>query len=114
MDINLPGISGLQALKVLAQDQAGFVPYVQTRADEPVGQFAALDRNRDWSAYFLWQHGRRIDEHVARCPATMAMLEGVPQVEVAWQSQAAFIAGTLSSFDAGFRSAGASWKTSST
>lgn len=76
--------------QVLAGDEAGFVPYVQTRADEPVGQFAPLDRNPDWSAYFLWHHGRRVDDHVARCPATMAMLEGVPQVEVANRAPAAF------------------------
>jgi aspartate beta-hydroxylase len=75
---------------VLAQDDAGFVPYVQTRADEAPGQFAALDRNPDWSAYFLWHHGRRVDEHVVRCPATMAMLEGVPQVEVLNRAPAAF------------------------
>lgn len=76
--------------QVLAGDQAGFVPYVQTRPDEPVGQFAPLDRNPDWSAYFLWHHGRRIEDHIARCPATMAMLEGVPQVEVAQRAPAAF------------------------
>ena len=75
---------------LLADDGGGFVPYVQTRADEPVGQFAPLDRNPDWSAYFLWHHGRRVEDHIARCPATMAMLEGVPQVEVAQRAPAAF------------------------
>lgn len=76
--------------QVLAQDSTGFIPYVQTRAGEPVGQFAALDRNPDWSAYFLWHHGKRVEEHMARCPATMAMLEGVPQVEVLNRAPAAF------------------------
>ncbi|MFY2762940.1 aspartyl/asparaginyl beta-hydroxylase domain-containing protein [Arenimonas sp. MALMAid1274] len=75
---------------VLAQDEAGFIPYVQTRADEPVGQFADLDRNPDWSAYFLWKHGRRIESHIARCPQAMAMLEEVPQVEVTHRAPAAF------------------------
>ncbi|KFN50938.1 aspartyl/asparaginyl beta-hydroxylase domain-containing protein [Arenimonas composti] len=75
---------------VLAGDDAGFVPYVRTRPSEHPGQFAALDRNPAWSAYFLWQHGRRIDDHVARCPATMAMLENVPQVEVNNRAPAAF------------------------
>lgn len=76
--------------QVLADDHAGFVPYVQTRADEPAGQFAALDRNPDWSAYFLWHHGKRVDDHVARCPDTLAMLEAVPQVEVLNRAPAAF------------------------
>jgi aspartate beta-hydroxylase len=75
---------------VLADDRDGFIPYVQTRPDEPAGQFAPLDRNPDWSAYFLWHHGKRVDAHVARCPATMAMLEGVPQVDIANRAPAAF------------------------
>lgn len=75
---------------VLADDDAGFIPYVQTRADEPVGQFADLDRNPDWSAYFLWQHGKRVESHIARCPEAMAMLEQVPQVEVTHRAPAAF------------------------
>lgn len=76
--------------QVLAGDDAGFIPYVRTRDGEPMGQFAPLDRNPDWSAYFLWQHGRRVEEHMARCPATLAMLEQVPQVEVANRAPAAF------------------------
>lgn len=76
--------------RVLAEDTDGFIPYVQTRADEPAGQFAPLDYNPDWSAYFLWHHGKRVDDHVARCPATMAMLEDVPQVDIANRAPAAF------------------------
>lgn len=79
-----------ELMQVLAGDAGGFIPYVQTRADEPAGQFAALDRNPDWSAYFLWQHGRRVDAHVARCPDTMAMLERVPQIAIANRAPAAF------------------------
>ena len=75
---------------VLADDEAGFIPYVRTRAGEPAAQFAPLDRNPDWSAYFLWQHGQRIDAHVQRCPRTLAMLEVVPQVEIAHRAPAAF------------------------
>ncbi len=36
----------------------GFEAYVQTLADEAAGQFDGLDRNPDWSAYFLWKHGQ--------------------------------------------------------
>jgi len=76
--------------QVMQRDQAGFVPYVQTRPDEAAGQFAALDHNPDWSAYHLWHHGKRVEEHVARCPDTMAMLDLVPQVEVLHRAPAAF------------------------
>lgn len=75
--------------QVLADDQGGFVPYVQTLPDEPAGQFAPLDRNPDWSAYFLWKHGKRIEEHARRCPATLAALEAVPQIHVANRAPAA-------------------------
>nr|MBP6626506.1 aspartyl/asparaginyl beta-hydroxylase domain-containing protein [Arenimonas sp.] len=76
--------------QVLQQDQDGFIPYVQTRPNEPMGQFAPLDRNPDWSAYFLWHHGKRVETHIARCPQTMAMLDAVPQVEVLNRAPAAF------------------------
>lgn len=76
--------------QVLRQDQDGFIPYVQTRPNEPMGQFAPLDRNPDWSAYFLWHHGKRVEAHIARCPQTMAMLDAVPQVEVLNRAPAAF------------------------
>lgn len=75
---------------VLRDDRDGFVPYVQTRPGEPVGQFAPLDFNPDWSAYFLWHHGKPVGEHIARCPRTMAMLEGVPQVAIRNRAPAAF------------------------
>jgi aspartyl/asparaginyl beta-hydroxylase (cupin superfamily) len=76
--------------QVLRDHASGFIPYVQTPVGEPVGQFGALDHNPDWSAYFLWQHGRLVDEHAARCPATMAMLEIAPQVTVRNRAPAAF------------------------
>jgi aspartyl/asparaginyl beta-hydroxylase (cupin superfamily)/Tfp pilus assembly protein PilF len=75
---------------VLQDDASGFIPYVQTRPGEPVGQFEPLDYNPDWSAYFLWHHGKRVESHIARCPDTMAMLEAVPQVEVRNRAPAAF------------------------
>lgn len=75
---------------VLRQDAQGFIPYVQTRPGEPVGQFEPLDFNPDWSAYFLWHHGKRVESHIARCPDTMAMLDAVPQVEVNHRAPAAF------------------------
>lgn len=67
---------------VSAGDRAGFEPYVQTRPGETSGQFAELDRNLAWGAYFLWKHGKRIDAHCARCPATVAAVEQAPMVHI--------------------------------
>ena len=67
---------------VSSDDRAGFEPYVQTRPGEASGQFAALDRNLAWGAYFLWKHGSRIDAHCARCPETVAAVELAPLVHI--------------------------------
>ena len=75
---------------VLRDDGDGFIPYVQTRPGEPVGQFEALDFNPDWSAYFLWHHGKPVEQHIARCPQTMAVLETVPQIAIRNRAPAAF------------------------
>lgn len=55
-----------------------FTPYVQTRRGNSSGQFADLDRNPDWSAFFLWKHGQRIDSHCAICPVTDAVVAEAP------------------------------------
>ncbi len=70
-------LAELQALLSDAQDP-GFTPYVQTRAGESAGQFAALDRNSDWSAYFLYRHGERVEAHCQRCPDTLAAVSLAP------------------------------------
>lgn len=73
----------LQELNSLLQaDAAGFEPYVQTGQAESAGQFAALDRNLDWGAYFLWKHGKKVEAHCQRCPNTLAALDQVPQISI--------------------------------
>ena len=67
---------------VSSGDRAGFEPYVQTRPGETSAQFAELDHNLAWGAYFLWKHGDRIDAHCARCPATVAAVEQAPMVHI--------------------------------
>lgn len=67
---------------LLAAHGNAFEPYVQTGDAESPGQFAALDRNLDWSAFFLWKHGKRIEENCALCPETMATLANVPQIAI--------------------------------
>jgi len=64
----------LRELKTLLEEQAEFVPYVEMPDDEPKGQFAPLDRNLDWGAYYFWKSGKLDEEHAARCPRTVAAL----------------------------------------
>lgn len=61
------------------EGQDGFVPYLSYPPDQPHFQFAQLNNSPDWSAYHLIEQGRVVDEHAARCSATMAALAGVPQ-----------------------------------
>lgn len=68
--------------RISSSDAAGFRPYVQTRTGADPGQFADLDNNLAWGAYFLWQHGRRIDAHCERCPNTIAAVEQAPLIHV--------------------------------
>lgn len=64
----------LRELQGLLDEQAEFVPYVQMSDYEPKGQFAPLDRNLDWGAYYFWKSGKLDEEHARRCPKTVAAL----------------------------------------
>ncbi len=72
----------LEELQGLLASNQGFEPYIQTADGEPKGQFEALDRKLDWSAYFLWKNGQRIDAHADRCPRTEAAIALAPQISV--------------------------------
>lgn len=80
----------LQELHALLDHDAAFEPYVQTPEGEPMGQFAALDRNVDWGAYFLWKHGRRVDDQANRCPRTEAAVARAPQMKVPGRAPVTF------------------------
>lgn len=64
----------LRELSSLIEEKAEFVPYVQMPDDEPKGQFAPLNNNPDWGAYYFWKSGQLIEEHADRCPATVTAL----------------------------------------
>lgn len=75
---------------VMGEIDGGFIPYVQTRAGSSSGQFSPLDGNAAWSAYFLWKHGERIEEHCAACPTAAATVEAVPLPRIRARAPAAF------------------------
>jgi aspartyl/asparaginyl beta-hydroxylase (cupin superfamily)/Flp pilus assembly protein TadD len=69
----------LRELQSLLEERAEFVPYVQMPDDEPKGQFAPLNNNPDWGAYYFWKSGQLIEEHAERCPRTFeALSENAP------------------------------------
>jgi aspartyl/asparaginyl beta-hydroxylase (cupin superfamily) len=62
---------------VLARNR-GLEPYIQSSGDVPLGDSHNLLNSLDWSAFFLYKDGERIEENAAQCPKTLAALEHVP------------------------------------
>ncbi len=54
----------------LASGEDRFTPYMVTDTNRPRHDFHGLVDNPEWSTLYLWQNGRRVDEHVAHCPLT--------------------------------------------
>jgi aspartyl/asparaginyl beta-hydroxylase (cupin superfamily) len=79
-----------EALAALGGDAEGFVPYISKPAGAPVDQWRELNNSRRWSTYFLIKNGRRLDEHLARCPRTAALLAAAPLCEVPRHAPTAF------------------------
>ncbi len=69
--------------RVMAAERAELVPYVQYPDDVPLGQWEALNRNRDWTAIHLVRNGERVDANARHCPAVMALLPELDQPSVA-------------------------------
>jgi hypothetical protein len=67
---------------VMAAERAELVPYIQYPDDVPLRQWAALNRNRDWTAIHLVQNGVTIEANARHCPATMALLGRFDQPDV--------------------------------
>jgi aspartate beta-hydroxylase len=74
----------------LAQDDTDFTPYIQHAAGRPLAQWQELNHSPRWSAYHLLQNGARIEEHIARCPKTMAALDAAPLANVPGNAPNAF------------------------
>ena len=75
---------------LLARGDDGFAPYVQYPSGYPDSKWSELDHSERWSAYFLWRHGKRIDDHCNRCPATAAAVSNVPLADHAGRAPTVF------------------------
>jgi aspartate beta-hydroxylase len=71
-----------EALRALTHCASDFVPYVAMEPGSPVDQWRELNNSKRWSTFFLIRNGRRIEEHLALCPRTAALLESAPLCEI--------------------------------
>lgn len=67
---------------VMAAERAELVPYVQFEDHIPMDQWRPLNRNPDWTAIHLIQHGRKVEANARHCPQTLAMIEKLPQPDI--------------------------------
>lgn len=65
-------------LKGVLADHSAFRPYLERNDSQPNVKSHNLVGNEDWSAFYLWKDGERIEENCARCPVTAAAFENIP------------------------------------
>lgn len=71
-----------ELLSLWDEGDDGFRPYVAFDPTQPVNQWQELNHSPRWSAWFLWKDGVRQEVNCARCPATAALLDGLPLLDV--------------------------------
>jgi aspartyl/asparaginyl beta-hydroxylase (cupin superfamily) len=79
-----------ELVRVLTADRDGLQPYLDFSNDLPLDQFRELNRSRRWSAYFLWNQGKAVPGHLARCPVTAKLLETAPRCRIEQRAPNAF------------------------
>lgn len=79
-----------EAVAALADNRAGFRPYVDFPPGTPVDQWGALNHSSAWSVYPLWHDGAPLADHLAKCPQTAAVLRQLPLCDVPGYAPGAF------------------------
>jgi len=67
---------------VVAAESAELLPYLNYSEDQPLAQWQALNKSREWTAIHLVQRGRVVEANARHCPRTMAFLNEVPQPNI--------------------------------
>lgn len=73
-----------------AQVDREIVPYVDYADGLPLDQWRALNRSKQWGAYYLIKNGVRVNDHLARCPKTAALLRNAPLADIPGEAPTAF------------------------
>ena len=68
----------IDELQSLLRNQGLFRPYLATTADRPHYDFHGMHDNPSWSTLQMFENGRAVEEHVARCPKTFAAVQSAP------------------------------------
>ncbi|OYW16288.1 MAG: hypothetical protein B7Z39_02110 [Novosphingobium sp. 12-64-8] len=68
---------------VVAAESAELLPYLNYSEDQPLAQWRALNKSREWTAIHLVQRGKVVEANARHCPRTMAFLHEVPQPNIA-------------------------------
>ncbi len=63
---------------ILADGDAGLVPYISLPPGVPANNWSGLDKSLDWGAFHLWKEGERFHEACARAPRTAALVGSLP------------------------------------
>lgn len=66
----------------LLQNTEGFEAFVRLRKGDEIANYLG-GREPAWEAYFFYRHGKRFDEHHARCPQTSRALESIELCNIA-------------------------------
>lgn len=73
-----------ELVEVMREDSS-FAPYVEADPSRP-RTAGSMVGNPEWSAFYLWKYGERVEANAARCPRTMQALAKVPLVHVRGRS----------------------------
>lgn len=71
-----------EARAVLEADPDGFVPFVAFEQPVAAPEWAPLNQSKSWAQYALWKEGAPVEAHLARCPATAALIDRLPLADL--------------------------------
>lgn len=71
-----------EELRAVMAAPDSFRPYLQSDPRRPRKEQDGMLDNPAWSAFYLWKDGEVVEANAARCPRTLAALEGVPLTRV--------------------------------